>query len=67
MTQYNLKLGLQKFGQRGSDAAVKELTHLHVMDTWTAFDQTKLTREERMRVLLLLLFLKEKQTGTIKG
>ncbi len=26
MTQYNLKPGLQKFGQKGSSAAVKELT-----------------------------------------
>jgi hypothetical protein len=37
------------------------------MDTWTAMDPTKLTREERMLALSSLLFLKEKQTGTIKG
>ncbi len=66
MTQYNSKPGLQKFGQGGADAAVKELTQLHVMDTWTAMEPTKLTREERMRALSSLLFLKEKQTGTIK-
>jgi hypothetical protein len=46
---------------------VKELTQLHVMDTWTVMDPTKLTREERMQALSSLLFLKEKQTGTIKG
>jgi hypothetical protein len=28
MTQYNLKPGLQKFGMRGTAAAVKELTQL---------------------------------------
>jgi hypothetical protein len=67
MTQYNLKPGLKKFGQKGADAAVKELMQLHVMDTWTAMDPTKLTREERMQALSSLLFLKEKQTGTIKG
>jgi hypothetical protein len=67
MTQYNLKPGLQKFGQTGADAAVKELMQLRVMDTWTVLDPTKLTREERMQALLSLLFLKEKQTGTIKG
>ncbi len=33
MAQYNLNAGLQKFGQRGADAAVKELTQLHIMDT----------------------------------
>jgi hypothetical protein len=58
---------LQKFGQRGADAAVKELTQLHVMDTWTAMDPTKLTREERIQALSSLLLLKEKQTGIIKG
>ncbi len=67
MTQYNLKPGLQKFGQRGADAAVKELTQLHVMDTWTAMDPTKLTREERIWALSSLLFLKEKVTGMIEG
>jgi hypothetical protein len=35
MTQYNLKPGLRKFGSCGQTAAVKELTQLHVMDTWT--------------------------------
>ena len=34
MTQYGLKAGLQKFGERAGDAAVKELPTLHVMDTW---------------------------------
>jgi hypothetical protein len=35
MTQYNLKPGLRKFGSKGQMVAVKELTQLHVMDTWT--------------------------------
>jgi len=33
MTQYNLKLGLRKFGEQGATAAISELTQLHVMDT----------------------------------
>jgi hypothetical protein len=33
MTQYNLKLGLCKFGIKGTEAAVSELTQLHMMDT----------------------------------
>jgi hypothetical protein len=45
MTQYNLKPGLRKFGQRGQTAAVKELTQLHVMDTWKPIHAEKLTRE----------------------
>ena len=34
MMQYNLKPGLHKFGTHGAAAAVKELTQLHIMDTW---------------------------------
>jgi len=67
MTQYNLKPGLRKFGARGTTAAMDELTQLHIMDTWTAMDPSKISREERMRALSSLLFLKEKRTGKIKG
>jgi hypothetical protein len=67
MTQYNLKSGLRKFGACGAAAAVKELTQLHIMDTWKPMHPSQLGQEEKMRALLLLLILKEKQTGQIKG
>jgi hypothetical protein len=67
MTQYNLKPGLRKFGNRGQKAPVKELMQLHIMDTWTLMHADKLSREQRMRALSSLLFLKEKRTGDIKG
>ena len=67
MTQYNLKPGLRKFGERGATAAISELTQLHVMDTWTVMDPTKLTRDDRTKALLSLLLFKEKQCGKIKG
>ncbi len=60
MVQYNLKPGLRKFGSRGEEAAVKELSQLHIMDTWTPMEARKLSRKQRMRALSLLLFLKEK-------
>ena len=46
---------------------LKEMTQLHIMDTWTPMDAGKLSWEQRMRSLSSLLFLKEKQTGDIKG
>jgi len=67
MTQYNLKPGLRKFGKRGQTAAVKELTQLHVIDTLKPVHAEKLSREEKMKALSSLLFLKEKTTGDIKG
>jgi hypothetical protein len=63
MVQYNLKPGLRKFGSKGEKAAMKELTSLHVMNTWKPMDVTKLSWEQRMRALSSLLFLKEKRTG----
>jgi len=67
MTQYNLKPGLRKFGKRGQTASVKELTQLHVMDVWRPIHMEKLSREEKMKALSSLLFLKEKRMGDIKG
>jgi hypothetical protein len=46
---------------------IKELIQLHVLDTWQPMDPSKLRREEQMKALSLLLFLKKKQTGQIKG
>ena len=43
MMQYNLKPGLCKFGARGEVAAITKMTQLHIMDTWTAMDPSKLT------------------------
>ncbi len=65
MTQYNLKAGLWKFGDKGKTAAMEEMMQLHIMDMWKAMDPAKLSRKEQMGALSLLLFLKEKQTGTI--
>jgi hypothetical protein len=46
MMQYNLKPGLRKLGTKGVTAAMDKLTHLHVMDTWTAMDPSKLMQED---------------------
>ncbi len=67
MTQYNLKPGLRKFGNKGEMAAMNELTQLHVMDTWKPMYADKLSREQQMQALSSLLFLKEKRSGDIKG
>jgi hypothetical protein len=67
MTQYNLKSSLQKFGAEEVTMAIDNLTQLHVMDTWMAMDPSKLAREDLVKVLSSLLFLKEKQTTKING
>jgi hypothetical protein len=67
MTQYNLKAGLRKFGDKGKMVAMEEMTQLHIMDTWKVIDPAKLSWVEQMQALSSLLFLKEKRTGKIKG
>ncbi len=59
--------GLQQFGKKGALAAMEELTQLHIMDTWRVMDLSKLRGEEWMQALSSLLFLKEKQSGKLKG
>ena len=49
MTQYGLKAGLRK-----------ELTTLHVMNTWKPKHMHELSKEERAGALSSLIFIKEK-------
>ena len=60
MAQYSLQVGLKKFGQRAEDSALKEMTQLHDMDTFFPQDAKTLTREQRVKALSSLLFIKEK-------
>ena len=51
LTQYNLKVGLRYFGEKGIAAAKGDLTQLHVMDTWIPEDLTMLSRAEKVKAL----------------
>ena len=46
---------------------VKELTTLHVMNTWEPNHYHELSREQRSKALSSLIFIKEKWDGTMKG
>ena len=67
MTQYNLKAGLMKFGDKAAHAAIMELTQLHVMDMWAVMDPSKLMQEDRSKASSLLLLLKEEHCSKLKG
>ena len=51
ITQYNLKSGLRRFGEKGIAAAKGELTQLHIMDTWVPKDPTMLSRADKVKAL----------------
>ena len=55
------------WGDRARDAAVSEMTQLHDMSAFFPRDPKSLTREERVKALSSLIFLKEKRSGKIKG
>ena len=67
MTQYNLKAGLREFSKKGLSAAENELTQLHIINIWKVQDPSKISRIDKIKALLSLIFLKEKRIGKVKG
>jgi hypothetical protein len=67
MTQYSLKKGLMGFQKVGEEAVSKELKQLHTRDTFTPQDSSELSDTQKRGALELLMFLKERRNGTIKG
>jgi hypothetical protein len=67
MSQYNLKQGIKKFGDPGKAAVLTELPQLYDRHVISPVNKYDLTGEEQKGTLRYLMFLKEKQCGTIKG
>lgn len=63
----SLKEGIRLFGERTKDGATKEMRQLHEMNTFSPREARSLTKEERIKALSSLIFLKEKSNGDIKG
>ena len=45
--QYTLKNGLELFGEKAEEAAIKELKQIHDMDTYTPIDPKILSKDQR--------------------
>ena len=67
MTQYNMKQGLKRFSQSGVSDIKKEVRQLVMMDSLEPYDPKELSREDRRSAMAYLMFLKEKQDGTINA
>jgi hypothetical protein len=52
---------------KGSDCGGEGADTAPITDTWTPLEASKLSREQQMRALSSLLFLKEKRMGDVKG
>jgi hypothetical protein len=62
-----MKKGLKLYKERDKEAITKELSQLHLQDTFEPIHPKKLNKEQRKHVLESHLFLKEKQDTTVKG
>ena len=65
--QYNLKKGMELFGDRAEAATTKELQSIHDFGTYEPQDAKLLSREERLKALSALMFIVEKRNGDIKA
>ena len=67
LTQHSLNKGLRMYGEQGEFATKKELKQLHHVEIFQPIDPDKLTNEEKEKAIASLMFLTEKQDGTIKA
>ena len=64
---YSLNKGLQKFGEKGRLAALKEMKQLHDHRVWEPIRFDEMTKRERKQAMESLVFLTEKRDKTIKA
>ena len=65
--QYIIEKGLKKFGNKGEQAAYKEMEQLHKRTCFTPILVKDMTASEKEKAQLALCYLTEKRDGTIKG
>ena len=63
---YSLKAGLKKFGEKGSDAATKEMKQLNDRKVFKPIMFSELSTQEKKRAMESLIFLTEKRDGRVK-
>jgi hypothetical protein len=66
-TQYSMKKGLDKFGDKGAEAVLKELRQLDIREVLEPVNAASLSKAQRMTALVYFMFLKEKRDGDIKA
>ena len=64
---YSLQKGLKKFGERGRDAAMGEISQLHDRIVFWPRHKKDLTPEELEKIMESLIFLAEKRDGRVKA
>ena len=65
--QMSTKKGLRQFGQKGTDALLKELQQLIDRRVMHPRDATNFSLNEKYSALKYLMLMKEKRCGKVKG
>ena len=65
LRQMNVKQGLVKYGEKGSQAVLKELRQLHNIGALLPVKKEDMSYDVKRKALRYLMFLKEKCDGTI--
>jgi hypothetical protein len=65
--QYNLKSGLELFGDRAEVSTTKELQQIHNFGTYVPQEVRSLSRAERMKALSALMFIVKQRNRDIKA
>ena len=65
--QYYITKGLKVFGDKGHEAAMKELDQLVKRNCWSPIDVAAMTPQEKKRAVDAMMLLAQKNDGTIKG
>ena len=64
--QYGLKAGIKKFGERGVEATMSEMSQMHYRDSFKPVIPSDLDPIQKRKVLDSLAFIKEKRDGRVK-
>jgi hypothetical protein len=67
MHAFTLNQGINKFGDKGTQAATDKLIQLHVGQVFKPINMDDLTNTEKQRALDSLIFLVEKKDQRIKA
>jgi hypothetical protein len=65
--QYILQKGLKVFGNKGHEASMKEIDHLHKRTCFALLKVKEMKHSERKKAQMALMFLTEKRDKSVKG
>jgi hypothetical protein len=67
LIHYSMRAGIKKFQDKDEAGVSKELTQMHNMEVFCPIMRDSLTKEERTKTVVSLMFLKEKRDHLVKA